>query len=74
MKAFEEIYRNEIFIIKTTFSFTVTMVFFNHIMAITLPATILLQKDTVDVLQNMKLVNPLTCLCSNMQHNIGDYH
>ena len=50
------------------------MVFSNHIMAVTLPATILLQKDTVDVLQNMNLVTGLTGLCSNMQHNIDDCH
>ena len=50
------------------------MGFFNHIMAITLAATILLQKETVDYLQNMNLVTALTGLCSNMQHNIDDYH
>ena len=50
------------------------MAVFNHIMVITLPATILLQKQTVDILQNMNLVTALTGLSYNIQHNIDDYH
>ena len=50
------------------------MVVFYHIMAITLPATILLQSETIDILQGMNLITALKGLCSNMQHNIDDYH
>ena len=58
----------------TTFDFIVTMVVFFHIMAITLPATILLQSETIDILQGMNLITALKGLCSNMRHNIDDYH
>ena len=88
VKTFEEIYHNEerkfnrdsvkkafcFLSLITTLDFIVTMVVFYHIMAITLSATILLQSETIDILQGMNLITALKCLCSNMQHNIDDYH
>ena len=50
------------------------MVAFYHIMAILLPGTILLQNETIDILQRMNLITALKDLCSNMRHNIDDYH
>ena len=50
------------------------MVAFYHIMTITLPATILLQSETIDILQGMNFITALKGLCSNMWHNIDDYH
>ena len=58
----------------TAFDFIVTIVVFYYIMAIALPATILLQTETVDILQEMNLITALKDLCSNMLHNIDDYH
>ena len=58
----------------TTFDFIVTMVVFYHIMAITLPASIMLQSETINILQGMNLITALKGLCSNMQRNIDDYH
>ena len=43
------------------------------IMAIPLPATILLQSETIDVLHGMNLITALNGFCSNMRHNIHDY-
>ena len=43
-------------------------------MAILLPGTILLQNETIDILQRMNLITALKDLCSNMRHNIDDYH
>ena len=50
------------------------MVVFYHIMAITLPATILLKSETIDILPGMNLITALKDLCSNMWHKIDDYH
>ena len=59
---------------KTLFDFIVILVVFYHIMAITLPATILLQNEAIDILQEMNLITALKSLCSNMRHNIDDCH
>ena len=88
VKIFEEIYHQEegkfnrdsvkraswFFLLITTFDFIVKMVVFYHIMAITLPATILLQSETFDILQGTNLIIALKDLCSNMWLNIDDYH
>ena len=58
----------------TTFDLIVTMAVFYHIMAMTLSATILLQSETIDILQGMNLIAALKGLFSNMRHNIDDYH
>ena len=57
-----------------TFDFIVTMVVFYRIIAITLPATTLLQSETIDILQVMNLITALKGLCFNMRHNIDDYY
>ena len=57
----------------TAFDFIVTIVVFFYIMAITLPETILLQTETV-ILKGMNLITALKDICSNMLHNIDDYH
>ena len=49
-------------------------IFFYHIMAITLPAAILLQSEAIDILQGMNLITAVKGLCSNMWRNIEDYH
>ena len=43
-------------------------------MAITLPTIILLYSETTDILQGMNLITTLKVLCSNIRHNIDDYH
>ena len=43
-------------------------------MAITLPTIILLYSETTDILQGMNLIKTLKVLCSNIRHNIDDYH
>ena len=48
-------------------------IFFYHIMAITLPAAILLQNEAIDILQGMNLITAVKGLCSNMWRNIEDY-
>ena len=50
------------------------MVVFNHMMEITLPATIFLQGKTIDILLGMNLKIASKDLSSNMWHNIDDYH
>ena len=50
------------------------MVVFNHMMEITLPATIFLQGKTIDILHGMNLKIASKDLSSNMWHNIDDYH
>ena len=73
VKTFEEIYHSEertfnrgsvkkavcFLSLITTFYFTVTVVVFYHIMAITLPATISLQSEKTDILQEMNLITVL---------------
>ena len=34
----------------------------------------MLQSETIDILQGMNLITALKGLCSNMRHNIDDYH
>ena len=58
----------------TTFDFIVTMIVVYHIMTTILRATILLQSDTIDILQEMNLITALKGPCSNTRHNIDDYH
>lgn len=43
-------------------------------MAITLPAAIFLQSEVIDILQGINLITAVKGLCSNMWHNIDDYH